>query len=130
MQCARLLAGFSVLAVRGGLGLLLTLLILEKFLVIVFPFSNRCSGKRQTAVVLTNIWVVGFLIEAVPSPARIYFGNFYGENRVCFALHYDQADFGSRGYSLRIFLGKFYLWFQRDTTIFPWILHSYKSVSS
>lgn len=101
----RLLGFLATLSTEVSV-LLLTFLTLEKFLVIVFPFSNLRLGKRQTAVVLASIWVAGFLIAAVPFTSEDYFGNFYGKNGVCFPLHYDQAeDFGSRGYSLGIFLG-------------------------
>ncbi|NP_001276493.1 relaxin receptor 2 isoform 2 precursor [Mus musculus] len=101
----RLLGFLATLSTEVSV-LLLTFLTLEKFLVIVFPFSNLRLGKRQTAVALASIWVVGFLIAAVPFTREDYFGNFYGKNGVCFPLHYDQAeDFGSRGYSLGIFLG-------------------------
>uniref|UniRef100_A0A8C2M4U5 G-protein coupled receptor 106 n=1 Tax=Cricetulus griseus TaxID=10029 RepID=A0A8C2M4U5_CRIGR len=101
----RLLGFLATLSTEVSV-LLLTFLTLEKFLVIVFPFSNLHLGKRQTAVVLAGIWGVGFLIAAVPFTSEDYFGNFYGKNGVCFPLHYDQAeDFGSRGYSLGIFLG-------------------------
>ncbi|XP_021018463.1 relaxin receptor 2 isoform X3 [Mus caroli] len=101
----RLLGFLATLSTEVSV-LLLTFLTLEKFLVIVFPFSNLRLGKRQTAVVLASIWVVGFLIAAIPFTREDYFGNFYGKNGVCFPLHYDQAeDFGSRGYSLGIFLG-------------------------
>ncbi|XP_021042543.1 relaxin receptor 2 isoform X3 [Mus pahari] len=101
----RLLGFLATLSTEVSV-LLLTFLTLEKFLVIVFPFSNLRLGKRQTAVVLASIWAAGFLIAAVPFTSEDYFGNFYGKNGVCFPLHYDQAeDFGSRGYSLGIFLG-------------------------
>uniref|UniRef100_A0A8C5P4K2 Relaxin receptor 2 n=1 Tax=Jaculus jaculus TaxID=51337 RepID=A0A8C5P4K2_JACJA len=86
--------------------LLLTFLTLEKFLAIVFPFSNVRPGKRQTACILACIWLAGFLIAVLPFTNADYFGNFYGENGVCFPLHYDQTeDIGSKGYSLGIFLG-------------------------
>lgn len=114
----RLLGFLATLSTEVSV-LLLTFLTLEKFLVIVFPFSNLRLGKRQTAVVLASIWVAGFLIAAVPFTSEDYFGNFYGKNGVCFPLHYDQAeDFGSRVYSLGIFLGKFHLWFHRNTAIY------------
>ncbi|KAM5332420.1 relaxin receptor 2 [Glossophaga mutica] len=86
--------------------LLLTYLTLEKFLVIVFPFSNIRPGKRQTSVILIGIWLVGFVIAVIPFSNKDYFGNFYGKNGVCFPLYYDQTeDIGSEGYSLGIFLG-------------------------
>ncbi|KAM8742144.1 relaxin receptor 2a isoform 4-T5 [Acanthopagrus schlegelii] len=71
--------------------LLLTYLTLEKFLVIVFPFSNLRPGKLQTGVILTSIWLLGFIIAAVPLMNEDLFGNYYGRNGVCFPLHSDRT---------------------------------------
>ncbi|XP_019605178.2 relaxin receptor 2 isoform X1 [Rhinolophus sinicus] len=104
LQC-RLMGLLAVLSTEVSV-LLLTYLTLEKFLVIVFPFSNIRPGKRQTSVILTGIWIVGFLIAAIPFWNEDYFGNFYGKNGVCFPLYDDQTEeIGSKGYSLGIFLG-------------------------
>ncbi|XP_047235486.1 relaxin receptor 2a isoform X1 [Girardinichthys multiradiatus] len=86
--------------------LLLTYLTLEKFLVIVFPFSNLRPGKLQTGVILSSIWLMGFLIAAVPLMNEDIFGNYYGRNGVCFPLHSDRQEKPTaKGYSTGIFLG-------------------------
>ncbi|XP_029304696.1 relaxin receptor 2a [Cottoperca gobio] len=86
--------------------LLLTYLTLEKFLVIVFPFSNLRPGKIQTVVVLASIWLLGFIIAAVPLMNEDVFGNYYGRNGVCFPLHSDRQEKPTaKGYSTGIFLG-------------------------
>ncbi|XP_074466539.1 relaxin receptor 2a isoform X2 [Sebastes fasciatus] len=86
--------------------LLLTYLTLEKFLVIVFPFSNLRPGKLQTVVVLASIWLLGFIIAAVPLMNQDVFGNYYGRNGVCFPLHSDRKEKPTaKGYSTGIFLG-------------------------
>ncbi|KAM3869252.1 relaxin receptor 2a [Diretmus argenteus] len=86
--------------------LLLTYLTLEKFLVIVFPFSNLRPGKLQTVVVLASIWLLGFIIAAVPLMNENVFGNYYGRNGVCFPLHSDRQEKPTaKGYSTGIFLG-------------------------
>uniref|UniRef100_G1LQ71 Relaxin receptor 2 n=1 Tax=Ailuropoda melanoleuca TaxID=9646 RepID=G1LQ71_AILME len=104
LQC-RFMGFLAMLSTEVSV-LLLTYLTLEKFLVIVFPFSNIRPGKWQTSVILICIWIVGFLIAVIPFWNEDYFGNFYGKNGVCFPLYYDQTeDIGSKGYSLGIFLG-------------------------
>ncbi|KAM9788935.1 relaxin receptor 2a [Neosynchiropus ocellatus] len=86
--------------------LLLTYLTLEKFLVIVFPFSNLRPGKLLTGVILVSIWVLGFVIAAVPLTNEEIFGNYYGRNGVCFPLHSDMLEKPTaKGYSMGIFLG-------------------------
>ncbi|XP_073928496.1 relaxin receptor 2-like [Castor canadensis] len=104
VQCR--LVGFLAMLSTEVSVLLLTFLTLEKFLVIVFPFSNIRPGKRQTATILICIWIVGFLVAVIPFWNEDYFGNFYGENGVCFPFHCDQAERnGSKEDSLGIFLG-------------------------
>ncbi|KAM9610174.1 LOW QUALITY PROTEIN: relaxin receptor 2 [Trichechus inunguis] len=103
LQC-HLLGCLAMLSTEVSV-LLLTYLTLEKFLVVVFPFSNIRPGK-QTAIILVGIWMVGLLIAVIPFWNEDYFGNFYGKNGVCFPLYYEQTeDIGSKGYSLGIFLG-------------------------
>ncbi|XP_046717384.1 relaxin receptor 2a isoform X2 [Silurus meridionalis] len=86
--------------------LLLTYLTLEKFLVIVFPFSHLRPGKLQTGVVLVSIWLLGLLIAGIPLLSDDLFGNYYGRNGVCFPLHSDRLEKPTaKGYSTGIFLG-------------------------
>ncbi|XP_051539375.1 relaxin receptor 2-like isoform X3 [Myxocyprinus asiaticus] len=86
--------------------LLLTYLTLEKFLVIVFPFSHLRPGKLQTVLVLASIWVLGIVIAAVPLLNEDLFGNYYGRNGVCFPLHSDRLEKPTaKVYSTGIFLG-------------------------
>ncbi|XP_030058262.1 relaxin receptor 2 [Microcaecilia unicolor] len=86
--------------------LLLTYLTLEKYLVIVFPFSNKRLGKCKTVVMLIGIWITGFIIATIPFWNEDFFGNYYGKNGVCFPLYSDQTEeAGGKGYSLGIFLG-------------------------
>ncbi|KAM9300348.1 LOW QUALITY PROTEIN: relaxin receptor 2 [Morus bassanus] len=83
--------------------LLLTYLI-EKYLVIVFPFSNIHPGKKQTEI-LISIWIAGFVIAIIPFDED-FSGNYYGKNGVCFPLNSDQrGEIGGNWYSLGIFLG-------------------------
>ncbi|TTE36944.1 Relaxin receptor 2 [Bagarius yarrelli] len=86
--------------------LLLTYLTLEKFLVIVFPFSHLRPGKFQTGVVLVSIWMLGLIIAGIPLLNDDIFGNYYGRNGVCFPLHSDRLEkLAAKGYSTGIFLG-------------------------
>ncbi|CAM5076300.1 unnamed protein product [Eretmochelys imbricata] len=85
---------------------LLTYLTLEKYLVIVFPFSNIPPGKHHTIIILVSIWFIGFVIAIIPFWDEDFFGKYYGKNGVCFPLYSDQTEeIGGKGYSLGIFLG-------------------------
>uniref|UniRef100_A0A672M788 G-protein coupled receptors family 1 profile domain-containing protein n=1 Tax=Sinocyclocheilus grahami TaxID=75366 RepID=A0A672M788_SINGR len=86
--------------------MLLTYLTMEKFLVIVFPFSHLRPSKCQTFTVLTSIWLLGISIAAVPLLNEEMFGNYYGHNGVCFPLHSERLEKPiAKGYSTGIFLG-------------------------
>uniref|UniRef100_A0A5F8GN16 Relaxin family peptide receptor 2 n=1 Tax=Monodelphis domestica TaxID=13616 RepID=A0A5F8GN16_MONDO len=103
LQC-RLMGFLAMLSTEVSV-LLLTYLTLEKYVVIVFPFSNIRPGKHQTLIILVCIWIAGFLIAIIPFWSEEFFGNFYGKNGVCFPLYDQTEDFRSKGYSLGIFLG-------------------------
>lgn len=91
--------------------MLLTYLTMEKFLVIVFPFSHLRPSKCQTFTVLTSIWLLGISIAAVPLLSEEMFGNYYGHNGVCFPLHSERLEKPiAKGYSIGIFLGEFCHW--------------------
>uniref|UniRef100_A0A669CSJ7 G-protein coupled receptors family 1 profile domain-containing protein n=1 Tax=Oreochromis niloticus TaxID=8128 RepID=A0A669CSJ7_ORENI len=86
---------------------LLTYLTLEKFLVIVFPFILTACMLSRFKVILASIWLLGFIIAAVPLMNEDVFGNYYGRNGVCFPLHsHRQEKPTAKGYSTGIFLGK------------------------
>ncbi|MEE6472509.1 hypothetical protein FKM82_009631, partial [Ascaphus truei] len=104
LQCKSL--GFLAMLSTEVSVLLLTYLTLEKYLAIVFPFSNFRPGKRQTLIILITIWIVGFIIAIIPFWNEDFFGNYYGKNGVCFPLYPDQTEEeGGKRYSLGIFLG-------------------------
>ncbi|KAJ7310301.1 hypothetical protein JRQ81_007205, partial [Phrynocephalus forsythii] len=86
--------------------LLLTYMTLERYLCIVFPFSQYGASKRQTRSTLATLWTLGFVLTVAPFSSKESFGNYYGRNGVCFPLHSDGAESqGARGYSTGIFLG-------------------------
>ncbi|XP_041440691.1 relaxin receptor 2 [Xenopus laevis] len=104
LQCRSL--GFLAMLSTEVSVLLLTFLTLEKYLAIVFPFSNIRPGKRQTLIILISLWVVGFMIAIVPFWNEDFFGNYYGKNGVCFPLYPEQTEEAAgQGYSLGVFLG-------------------------
>lgn len=104
-QC-QLIGSLAMLSTEVSV-MLLTYMTLEKYLCIVFPFSNYRAGKKQTLSTLIAIWVLGFIIAVIPFWDKDSFGNYYGRNGVCFPLHSDRTEKpGARSYSTGIFLGK------------------------
>nr|XP_014351557.1 PREDICTED: relaxin receptor 2 [Latimeria chalumnae] len=104
LQC-RIIGFLAMLSTEVSV-LLLTYLTVEKYFVIVFPFSNIRPGKCQTMIILISIWIIGFVIAVIPIWKEDLFGNYYGRNGVCFPLHSDQTEKAlAKGYSIGIFLG-------------------------
>ncbi|XP_007889512.2 relaxin receptor 2 [Callorhinchus milii] len=104
VQC-RMIGFLAMLSTEVSV-LLLTFLSLEKYIVIVFPFSNIKPGKYQTLAIIITIWLVGFIIAVIPLWNEDIFGNYYGRNGVCFPLHSDQTEKeAAKGYTTGIFLG-------------------------
>ncbi|XP_047932348.2 relaxin receptor 2-like isoform X4 [Anser cygnoides] len=104
LQC-QLVGSLAMLSSEVSV-LLLTYMTLEKYFSIVFPFSHRRAGRKQTVSVLAVIWLLGFSLSLVPLWCKESFGNYYGRNGVCFPLQSDLGERPSaRGYSTTIYLG-------------------------
>ncbi|CAM9440963.1 unnamed protein product [Lampetra planeri] len=101
----RIMGSLAMLSTEVSV-LLLTYLTIEKYLCIVFPFSNFRPKRCRTFSVLTAIWLLGFAVAFTPLWNEDFFGNYYGRNGVCFPLHSDQTERpGAQAYSVAIFLG-------------------------
>ncbi|XP_042195625.1 relaxin receptor 1 [Callorhinchus milii] len=104
MQC-RITGSLAMLSTEVSV-LLLSYLTLEKYLCIVYPFSNLKPGKYRTVSILILIWCVGFAIAFTPLMSNDVFKNYYGTNGVCFPLHSEQMEsYRAQAYSVVIFLG-------------------------
>ncbi|XP_041033087.1 relaxin receptor 1 [Carcharodon carcharias] len=104
MQC-QITGSLAMLSTEVSV-LLLSFLTLEKYLCIVYPFSNLKPGKCRTVSILIFIWFVGFVIAFTPLMNSDFFKNYYGRNGVCFPLLSEQLETdGAQAYSAVIFLG-------------------------
>ncbi|XP_067825265.1 relaxin receptor 1 [Heptranchias perlo] len=104
MHC-RITGSLAMLSTEVSV-LLLSFLTLEKYLCIVYPFSNLKPGRGRTVSILIFIWFVGFAIAFTPLMNNNFFKNYYGKNGVCFPLHSEQMEtYGAQAYSAVIFLG-------------------------
>ncbi|XP_041462018.1 relaxin receptor 1-like [Lytechinus variegatus] len=112
--------------VSGLLGMLssevsvLTLMFisLERYFIIVYPYSFQRIKARRAVIVLIFIWIIGTILAVLPIIPVAYFGNFYGSNGVCFPLHLHEPKMKGWEYSAFVFLGI-------NTTAFIVIVVSY-----
>ncbi|XP_005344183.1 relaxin receptor 1 [Microtus ochrogaster] len=101
----QLMGSLAILSTEVSV-LLLTFLTLEKYICIVYPFRCLRPRKCRTIMVLTFIWIVGFIVAFAPLSNKEFFRNYYGTNGVCFPLHSeDSGSTGAQIYSVVIFLG-------------------------
>lgn len=96
----------------------------QAFLSLALSFSCLKCLRRVCCpccqAVLASLWLLGFIIAAVPLMNEDLFGNYYGRNGVCFPLHSDRQEKPTaRGYSTGIFLGKL----KRKKTMFFILWH-------
>nr|CAD7432227.1 unnamed protein product [Timema monikensis] len=65
----------------------LTVITLDRFLVIIFPFRVRRLEMSKTRLLMAGGWVVAGVLSGLPLVNIEYFRNFYGRSGVCLALH-------------------------------------------
>ena len=66
--------------------LTLTLITLDRFIVIVINSPTVRLGKRHVMVLLLCLWLFVFLLCLVPCFENQYFENFYGQSEMCLPI--------------------------------------------
>lgn len=82
----------------------LTVITLERLVVIMFPFRVPRLNMRWTKVIMTVVWVCVCVLAALPLADIHYFRNFYGRSGVCLALHITHQKPSGWEYSVFVFL--------------------------
>nr|XP_024218051.1 G-protein coupled receptor GRL101-like [Halyomorpha halys] len=82
----------------------LTVITLDRFLVIIFPFRVRRLEMNRTKQLMAFGWIIAIAISAVPLLQIDYFKNFYGRSGVCLALHITPDKPNGWEYSVFVFL--------------------------
>ncbi|XP_072041449.1 G-protein coupled receptor GRL101-like [Amphiura filiformis] len=84
----------------------LTMLSLDRFLGIAFPFSDKKLRRNSAIFTAVSIWCFVSLISFMPFFVKSYFGNhFYGRSSVCLALPLTNDRPPGWFYSIFWFLG-------------------------
>ena len=82
----------------------LTVITIDRFISIIFPFRMKRLGMRDARIVMATMWGVVFALAAVPLMDIPYFENFYGRSGVCLALHITPQKPSGWQYSIFVFL--------------------------
>ncbi|XP_054275996.1 G-protein coupled receptor GRL101-like [Macrosteles quadrilineatus] len=82
----------------------LTVITLDRFLVIIFPFRVRRLEMARTRRLMALGWSMAAVLSALPLSHIPYFHNFYGRSGVCLALHITPDKPSGWEYSVFVFL--------------------------
>ena len=100
------LAGFlSVISSEASV-FLITLISIDRFLGVVFPFSRFRFHTKSVRINVFIAWLMAFILSLLPITLRSAFGNrFYGRSSVCLALPITAERPPGWGYSVALFIG-------------------------
>ncbi|XP_076044816.1 G-protein coupled receptor GRL101-like [Oratosquilla oratoria] len=82
----------------------LTVITLDRFTAIMFPFRVKRLNMARTKLVMAGVWLLVGLLAALPLTNIHYFRNFYGRSGVCLALHVTHEKPNGWEYSVFVFL--------------------------
>ncbi|RWS29508.1 G-protein coupled receptor GRL101-like isoform X1 [Leptotrombidium deliense] len=82
----------------------LTVITVDRFITIVFPFRLKRMKLNQTVVIIVVIWMACVCIAGIPLLNIEYFDNFYGRSGVCLALHITHQRPNGWEYSVFVYL--------------------------
>ncbi|XP_021913188.1 G-protein coupled receptor GRL101-like isoform X3 [Zootermopsis nevadensis] len=82
----------------------LTVITLDRFLVIIFPFRVRRLEMPKTRLLMALGWLAAAILSGLPLLHIDYFQNFYGRSGVCLALHITPEKPSGWEYSVFVFL--------------------------
>ncbi|XP_068207301.1 G-protein coupled receptor GRL101-like isoform X2 [Palaemon carinicauda] len=82
----------------------LTVITVDRLMVIKFPFGLHRLDGGVTKRVMGGVWVLVTMLAALPLTYLDYFKNFYGRSGVCLALHITNEKPNGWEYAVFIFL--------------------------
>ncbi|XP_071809330.1 uncharacterized protein [Asterias amurensis] len=100
------IAGFLSVFSSEGSVFTLTVITLDRFLCILFPFGRLRLGRKSVKFVIAGGWLFAFLLSGIPTLGLPYFGeHYYGRTSVCLSLPLTSDKAPGWEYSITIFLG-------------------------
>ncbi|XP_022237288.1 G-protein coupled receptor GRL101-like [Limulus polyphemus] len=101
--------------------LTLTIITLDRFMCIIFPFRLKRLNMKQMSLIMGAVWAVVVLLAGIPLLDINYFSNFYGRSGVCLALHITPERSHGWEYSVSIFLALNFVSFAVITLAYTWM---------
>ena len=91
--------------------LILTIITMERFIAIVFPFKFKRLTIRSAVFTCTGVWIFGIVISVIPITGIDYFYDqngdfgFYSRSAVCLPLQLSEGTPAAWQYSASFFIG-------------------------
>ena len=82
----------------------LTVITVDRFVAIIFPFRFKRLDMRDAGIVMASMWILVILLAVIPLTDIDYFREFYGRSGVCLALHITPHRPSGWEYAVFIFL--------------------------
>ena len=98
------LAGFLSFTSNEVSAAIICLITVDRFLVLRFPFSRIHFYHRSAHLVSAGVFIVGFIISAIPWFPDNKHWDFYGQNGICIPLPFTTSDFPGHRYSFGIMI--------------------------
>ena len=85
--------------------LILTYLSIERYVMIVHPYTMKRISVKMACASMLVIWSLGFTLGILPLASEDAFGKFYGSSGVCFPLHIHDPFLPGWQYSAVVLIG-------------------------
>lgn len=99
----------------------LTVITVDRFVAIIFPFTFKRLDMRDARVLMVFMWALVALLAVIPLFDIDYFDGFYGRSGVCLALHITNDKPNGWEYAVFIFLALNCVSFVAIITSYIWM---------
>ena len=119
----RTAGGLSILSSEASV-FFVTLISIDRFICVKFPFTIRKLSKRSARLAITLIWLFSLALEVVPSSLAGRSEQFYDNSHVCIGLPLSlTSKYSVTQFSKRIENGKYFFGFNTFNTTYHGEFH-------
>ena len=103
------MAGFLSLLSNEVSTFLLSIIMLDRILVIHGPFSNRRLGFKSTSTLCVFLWCCGIALAALPLTSILSHRSMYGQTGLCTLLPFSKTKFETVSFAFDLIILNFVL---------------------
>ncbi|XP_064630853.1 G-protein coupled receptor GRL101-like [Lineus longissimus] len=99
----------------------LTVMSVDRFLVVVFPFSKQKINFKKAKILVASIWIFGVILAGATFCVDYLRHSYYSRSGVCLSLHLTSEPAPGWEYSVAIFLGLNLVAFMIIAVLYTWM---------